>query len=286
MGGELVGLADIGYGGQLVLTNRALTAFSLRASNCITIASSRGIVRLEAMLGTRSSHRLVRLVWGVDPTLVASIDPPLPLRGGFRLVHVGSLIPVKDQTMLLHAFRRVRAVQKDAHLHIVGGGPLRQSLESLAASLGLDKSISFHGPVRREDLAGYYRACHALVVSSRHEMQPVVALEAALCRLPIVGCDIGVVSDLAPHAALAVPVGDDAAMSDALLSLVSEQPRLTLGAAAHDWVRSSCLASHTANQLMALYRDVRRTARESRAGLLRQDHTHETGVSLGEPAGD
>src|SRR5437764_971125 len=85
---------------------------------------------------------------------------------------------------------RCRA-EPGAHLHLVGEGPQRRLLELQAEQLGISGAVSFHGPVRREKLGAYYRAADVLAVSSRHEAQSVVVLEAALCGLPVVGAAVG-----------------------------------------------------------------------------------------------
>src|SRR5439155_18386932 len=58
----------------------------------------------------------------------------------------------------LRAFARVRRDELRSELHVVGDGPARGEMESLAASLGLGDAVTFHGWLAAtDDLFGLYR---------------------------------------------------------------------------------------------------------------------------------
>jgi glycosyltransferase involved in cell wall biosynthesis len=242
MGGELVGLRDIGYGGRLSRANRLLTTLALRGGTRITAGCDTALEQIRRSISAKRGHRATRVTWGVDPVVFASGAGRLPerrrlpesgllpgrgrlqgrpydyeyaqhLAGSFRVLSVGSLVPVKDQASLLRATASLTARIPGVHLHLVGDGPLRAALIEQAAALGIGDAVTLHGHVPREALAGYYRAAHVLAISSRHEMQPVVALEATLCGLPIAGTPVGLVPELAAELA---PIGDFAALAAAI----------------------------------------------------------------------
>ncbi|MBV9280970.1 MAG: glycosyltransferase [Chloroflexi bacterium] len=256
MGGELVALPDIGYGGRLARSSRALATL-LGGATAVTAGSASGVEQVRRRLGPRKGASAVHLPWGIDGGLFSAAAAPRELAGDYRILHVGSLVPVKDQAMLLQAFRRVRCSEPAAHLHVAGDGPLRPALESQAAALGLAGSATFHGPIARHDLPAFFRAADVLAVSSRHEAQLVVALEAALCGLPIAGTAVGLVADFAPRAALAVPVGDDAGLAGALLRLREPAIRCRLASAARALVQEQYLAERTVERLLELYERIR-----------------------------
>jgi glycosyltransferase involved in cell wall biosynthesis len=103
-------------------------------------------------------------------------------------------------------------------LEIVGDGPLRSDLESLAGTLGLDGHVRFHGEIDHAGLPSVYRGAHACVISSRHEAQSMVVLEAAACGVPVVGTRVGIVPELTPFV---VPIGDHVALAHAIDSTLS-----------------------------------------------------------------
>jgi glycosyltransferase involved in cell wall biosynthesis len=129
-------------------------------------------------------------------------------------------VPVKDQVTLLRAFAQLRREHGGACLEIVGSGPLAASLRDLAAGLGLDGSVRFRGEVDHAQLPSVYRGAGACVVSSRHEAQCMVALEAAACGVPLAGTRVGVMPEVT--AALA-PIGNAAALAEAIGAALSSQ---------------------------------------------------------------
>jgi glycosyltransferase involved in cell wall biosynthesis len=250
MGGELVAMPDIGYGGHLAASNRLFSLLALRGATWVTAGSSQPSELARRVVG---SSRLSRLTWGVDPCLFQPCGPSVELAGDVRVLHVGSLVPIKDQATLLRAMARVKETERGVHLHVVGDGPLQAQLTHQSRALGLASSVTFHGRVDRRQLAAYYRGTDVVAVSSRYEAQLVVALEAALCGVPIVGTAVGLVDDFAPEAAIAVPVGDDGSLAEALRVALQPEIGRALGMAARQIVRSEYLAAHTAERLMAMY---------------------------------
>lgn len=256
MGGELIALPDIRYGGQLALSNRALSAIALRGANRVTGGSRQALVLARHAMAPSNRLCITKLPWGIDPILFQPCGPLCDLAGDIRLLHVGSLVAIKDQATLLRAMARLTETVPGVHLHILGDGPLRACLTDTARQLGIAPRVTFHGHVDRPELARFYRAADAVVVSSRYEAQLVVALEAALCGTPLVGTAVGLVADLAPDAALAVPVGDDARLAEALRTALQPERRDELRTAARRVVAREYLAPQTAERLVALYRDL------------------------------
>jgi len=268
MGGELVGFPDIGYGGRLTPSNRVLATVALRGAARVTAGCSSGMALARACLPPRHRGKVQRVVWGIDPavfvggasrpepTAEAIRDEPPENSRPFTVLHVGSLLAIKDQATLLRAFARLRAAEPAARLDIAGDGPLRFSLASEATALGISEAVTFHGHVPRHGLSALYRAADVLAVSSRHEGQGVVVLEAALCGLPVAGAEVGLVADFAPDAALAVPPGDAVALADALGLLRQSDMRRSLATAACRLMRTEYLAARTADHLVAMYRQL------------------------------
>jgi len=253
MGGEMVALPEIEYGGALSRLNRALTGFALSRADVVTAAAGAAADGVRQHLSPEPADRVMRLPFGIDPTIFQTADPPATLAGSLRILQVGSLAQVKGWPLLLHAARRARVNVPGLHVHFVGDGPDAGAIIALADTLGMLDSVTLHGPVKRRRLAGYYRASHILAVTSHHEMQPVVALEGGLHGLPVVGTPVGMLVDLAPEAAIVVPPGDVQGLADALASLAREPERRTKAAALRDRVNREFLADQTAVQLLNLY---------------------------------
>ena len=216
-GGELVALRDIGYGDQRIAWERLKVAASLRLATHVTAGSRQLQVLGEHRLRNRKMH-LAPL--GVDTALFQEG------RGDHaaRLVHVGALTPVKDHVTLLRAFNQLLRHMPEARLELIGGGPLERSLCELATSLGLDGSVCFRGEIDHAMLPSVYRGASACVVSSRHEAQCMVALEAAACGVPLVGTRVGVLPEVT---STVVPVRDPAALAGALAASLRTEASAT-----------------------------------------------------------
>jgi glycosyltransferase involved in cell wall biosynthesis len=243
-GGELVGLKEIGYGSQCSHFGHWTVGQALRSDAVVVSGSSNRSLITQAGYHVPES-KIHTITWGVDNTL---FTPFATLPETRRLLHVGSLVPVKNQAMLLRALARLDNVELD----IVGTGYLLPDLQRLAAELGIAERVHFLGSVPYTQMPKIYQRAALLVMTSRSEVVPMTILEAAACGVPTIGTHVGVLPD---HLALGVtvPVGDDAALALATASLLNDTPRLiALRQSASQTVPAELSVQHTAVR----YRDL------------------------------
>ena len=202
MGGEMVSMPQIGYGHQLSRSARWMIGRSLRLADQVTTGST----SLAALTTSVTGSQPIVAPLGVDTAHFSPGKSDI-LAGGFRLLNVASLIPIKNQALLLRALVEVRRHVLDVHLHIVGGGPLRSELERLAHSLNMAEAVTFHGEISHDRLPAYYRAADLCLLTSHYESQSMVALEAAACERVTIGTEVGVLPELVPPEYLVA--GDD-----------------------------------------------------------------------------
>jgi glycosyltransferase involved in cell wall biosynthesis len=165
---------------------------------------------------------------------------------------------VKDQATLLRALRLVADAEPRWQLDWVGEDTLHGELQALCDALGLAERVRFHGFLASDRVAPLFRAAHLHLLTSRHESQAVVVGEAAAAGVPTVGTAVGVLAEMAPTAAVAVPVGDHAALASAALALLRDSARREdLARAAQRWARAHD-ADWTAAQFEAIYGSVKR----------------------------
>jgi glycosyltransferase involved in cell wall biosynthesis len=144
---------------------------------------------------------------------------------------VGRLGAAKDFPMLIRAFARLRA-GRHARLVVLGKDKDARKTEkrvagyrALAAGLGVADDVDFPG-FAANPFAWMARAS-VLAVSSRHEGFCNVIAEALACGCPVVSTDCpsgpGEILDGGRYGRL-VPVGDEAAMAEALGATLDEPP--------------------------------------------------------------
>jgi glycosyltransferase involved in cell wall biosynthesis len=250
-GGELAALPEIGYGARVRWQGRLQVALALRLATRVTGGSH----YVLAPLAGRRDVCWVPL--GVD---AARFDGPVERPAGppWRLLHVASLNRVKDQETLLLALRRVVAEEQALHLDIVGEDTLGGAVQARCAALGLGEHVTFHGFLPSEELCPLYQRAHLHILTSRHESQAVVVGEAAAAGLPTVGTAVGIVAELAPERAWAVPIGDEFALAEGILALLRDPARREqMGRAAREWARQHD-ADWTAARFEQIYADVMR----------------------------
>jgi glycosyltransferase involved in cell wall biosynthesis len=218
-GGELVALRDIGYGGSVSLRGRLLQRAVLRSSTQVT-GTSTSICELVARHGVRAQ----RLPLGVDLQRWPMRAPVRRQRGEQpRLVHIGSLNRVKDQTTLLRAMRILADGGRDFRLDVVGEDTLGGRIHELAKELHMTQQVHFHGFLNQRELRPIVDAAHVAVISSRHEAGPYAMLEAAAAGVPTVGTLVGHVAEWSPHAALGVPHQDPTALARAIETVLDDE---------------------------------------------------------------
>jgi len=247
-GGELTWLPQIAYGGQGSWISRRRIAWAIRLAAVVTGGS-------RFVCNQLPSQRSIWLPLGVDTDRFS----PAPTRRAeipYQLIQVATLNDVKDQATLLQAFVQVRDVCPDVNLHLVGLDILNGRLHRLAQQLSISDAVKFHGPVANDELLPLYHQAHVYVQSSLHESQGVAVCEAAACGVPTVGTAVGLVAEMAPSAATALPIADPPALSAAIIDLLqSPQSRERLGNAARAWAREYN-ANWTASQFENLYQRV------------------------------
>ena len=111
---------------------------------------------------------------------------------------IGRLEKIKGFDLLISSWRNI-----DKELLIIGSGKEKENLMSLIERYELSKKIKILENIKREDLKNYYKDASVLVVSSRDEGGPRVALEALFLEVPVLSTNVGHMSNILPQELLA-----------------------------------------------------------------------------------
>lgn len=168
----------------------------------------------RAALPEAPPPRIVAVHKGIEPVPTApaedtrrglDLPPTAPLIGG-----VGRLVGQKRFDRLLRVLARL---PPRVHCLIVGAGPLRGDLESLAATLDVAGRVRFTG--HRGDVPDVMAALDLLVITSDRESLANVMLEAMAAGTPVVSTPVsGAAEALVGDAEGVEGVGDMGDMGD------------------------------------------------------------------------
>jgi len=111
----------------------------------------------------------------------------------------------------------------DAHLILVGDGPLRHKLELKAQSLGIKDRVSFLG--WRSDVAAILKASDIYVHSTHSDGFGIAVCEAMAAGLPVVASDVPGLAQLVSGAGILFPCGDDKTLAGYLITLIKSPER-------------------------------------------------------------
>lgn len=107
-------------------------------------------------------------------------------KGEKILLYVGRLGREKSVDFLIRSFETVHKKLPQTHLVIVGDGPEKENLLSLAKKLNLKQVVHFLGFVSKETLATYYVDADVFVFASTTDTQGMVLFEAMASGIPLV----------------------------------------------------------------------------------------------------
>lgn len=136
---------------------------------------------------------------------VSTVPNPLPTRFGSTLhavstpaesgvfpvlLSVGRLVPQKNHQFLLRVVHHLIAGGLEVRCRIAGEGPLRASLERLAAQLGIAHAVTILGRLSSEEIRDELAKCSVFFSGSVWEAMPISVIEACAVGKPIVASDI------------------------------------------------------------------------------------------------
>lgn len=105
---------------------------------------------------------------------------------GTSVCYMGRISYEKSVDQVIRAFAVALKAKKDMRLMLIGDGPHRKNLESLANELGIASRVFFTGFLYGENLVEALRANDMFLTASKSENMPLSVLEAMATGLPII----------------------------------------------------------------------------------------------------
>jgi glycosyltransferase involved in cell wall biosynthesis len=149
----------------------------------------------------------------------------------FQIACIGNLLEVKGHRYLIQACKLLRERGFQFVCHIIGGGPFRWNLETLAHHLGLQECVQFRGSIPHDEVIRVLQRREIDVVvhpsietsSGEHEGIPVALMEALANRVPAISTESGGIPELlGDGAGVLVKPGDPNALADAIQRVMED----------------------------------------------------------------
>ncbi len=218
-------------------TLRTINRMALAKADRVTVASH----YLAGWVRTLAPDAEVTVVpFGVDTEMFHPPEIPA-VPGGLSIGLVKSLEQRYGIEYAIRAMPAILAHRSDARLTIVGEGSLRQNLESLTASLGVEEAVDFLGRVEHGYIPELMRTFDVLLnMTIVPESFGVVILEGSATGIPVVSTDVGGIREVCIDGVTAclVPPQDPVAVAAAVVDLASDpDARSHMGIAGREFVR-------------------------------------------------
>jgi glycosyltransferase involved in cell wall biosynthesis len=212
------------YLGRLGVLGSLVERLAFRMPDVIISNSDHTTRRLEEAAPT---VRVETVPLGVDFQRADAVAPS-PLSSD--VMYAGRLLSHKNVDVLIQAIALARLQHPRIRCLVVGEGPERERLETLASRLGLTSNIEFIDFVpSHDDLFALMKSSRVFVLPSEREGFGAVVLEANACGLPVVTVlhpdnaarhlissgENGYVTELAPEP-----------LADAIVRCMDRQPQL------------------------------------------------------------
>lgn len=250
---------------------------ALRVSNRfvdVIAANSEAVKRNVHELEGFGLDRIAVVPNGHDPRRfdvepAAGLRERLGIAGGEKVVGmVANLYPLKRQADLIRALPAIIAAAGPTHVILTGNGPDGDQLTSIAAALGVGRSV--HLLKGTSDVAPIVKHFDVAVLASASEGSSNALIEYAFCQRPIVCTNVGGNPELITHreSGLHVECGDVTGLANAVSELLTA-PRLAARLAGN--AHRQAVARNTSSAMLAAHMHLYDSLISTRMPLLRTE---------------
>ena len=170
-------------------------------------------------------------------------------KGNKYALAIGRLEKIKGFDLLIQSWKNIKT-----NLVIVGSGKEKTNLISLINKLNLNNKIKIIDYVSKDDLNNYYKDACVLIISSRNEGGPRVALEALFLEIPVLSTNVGHMNIILPQELLAIKNNKDSLQK--LLENYVDEIELINQKAIFDFITDEFSIESKINELNEVYRSL------------------------------
>lgn len=176
-------------------------------------------------------NRYTVIPTGIDLKPYAAAEgAPLRARHAWQddkvMVSIGRLAQEKNWSTLLRAVAKSYQTHPELRLVLIGDGPQKEMLETLARELGIAERVMFTGELEFSDVTAYLKAADLFGFASVTETQGLVTMEAMAAGLPVVAVDASGTRDIVDDGQQGFLVRDDADALAASIDRLLDSPTM------------------------------------------------------------
>lgn len=255
--GRLSGIPSIGAIRNDLLSeirlDRVFGRSQIRLPDFLIANSSVAVRRAEMYRKKTGAVGLVRNVVDLNGTGQPGAKPGTD---GVAVLFAGRLVDQKRPDWFVSLAGRLHHENGSSNVRfrMIGGGPLRTSLDRQREDLGLTNAV-FSIAGETADMESEYRQSDLLVLTSSFEGTPNVVLEAMSCGLPVVATKVGGVSEIVTEeTGIPVEPSDFEGLVAATRGLIEDRGRrIQLGERARAFVREHHSLGYLRQRLPEIY---------------------------------
>jgi glycosyltransferase involved in cell wall biosynthesis len=199
---------------------------------------------------------------GVETDIFHRCEPSLAAANRRRIIVPRRLFEKNGVEFFLRAMPLI-SERVDVEAVIVGDGPERETLETLAASLELGDRVQFLGARGHDEMPGLLSSADLAVFPSLMEATSVGALESMACELPVAASDVGGLPEIVDGEVGALfEAGNPTALAAVVSSLLERDDLRALGKAARSRVAERWSNARLVDRHLEVYQDLIRGGRD------------------------
>lgn len=164
----------------------------------------------------------------IPPGIDTELFKPQPTKKTVDVTFVGRIEHTSEWKGLDVLLKAV-AHNPQVSLRVIGDGDAIEYYRQMTDELGIEKNVTFTGPLRGEELANAYRSSRIVVLPSKTESESfgMVLAEAQACGVAVIGSRIGGIPNviLEGKTGLLVPPNQPKSLATAIAGLLEEKER-------------------------------------------------------------
>ncbi|GGF31127.1 glycosyl transferase [Halobacillus andaensis] len=170
----------------------------------------------------------------------------------FLIGMVARLEPVKQHELAIESFAELNKKNPNTHLVLIGNGSREHELKQLCSQNNLERHVHFFG--HREDVSSILPLMDVTLLTSKSESFPLVLLESARARVPVITTNVGGVPQLVPSNKYGwVTECEDLTKTLHLAYEKNKDERQVMGDRFYHFARSRYSSNHLAQQVTKIY---------------------------------